>query len=93
LAESGVAVSVASLWELVVKSGRKDALLQDPLPWWEKDVVKSGIPMLAIRRSQVMALGRLRELHKDPFDRILWRKLSSRKCHWRPRMTYFTNTA
>jgi len=71
LAESEVAVSVASLWELVLKSGKKDALLQDPLPWWEKYVVQAGIPTLAIRTSHVMALGRLPELHKDPFDRIL----------------------
>lgn len=71
LAESEVAVSVASLWELVLKSGKKDALLQDPLPWWEKYVAQAGIPTLAIRTSHVMALGHLPELHKDPFDRIL----------------------
>jgi PIN domain nuclease of toxin-antitoxin system len=71
LAESEVAVSVASLWELVLKSGQKDALLQDPLPWWEKYVVQAGIPTLAIRTSHVMTLGHLPELHKDPFDRIL----------------------
>jgi len=71
LAESEVAVSVASLWELVLKSRKKDALLQDPLPWWEKYVVQAGIPTLSIRTSHVMALGHLPELHKDPFDRIL----------------------
>lgn len=71
MAESEVAVSVASLWELVLKSGKKDALLQDPLPWWEKYVVQAGIPTLAIRTSHVMALGHLPELHRDPFDRIL----------------------
>jgi PIN domain nuclease of toxin-antitoxin system len=71
LAESEVAVSVASLWKLVVKSGKKDALLQDPLPWWQKYVVQQGVSTLAIRTSHVMALGRLPELHKDPFDRIL----------------------
>jgi PIN domain nuclease of toxin-antitoxin system len=71
LAESEVAVSVASLWELILKSGKRDALLQDPLPWWERYIVQAGIPTLAIRPSHVMALGRLPELHKDPFDRIL----------------------
>jgi PIN domain nuclease of toxin-antitoxin system len=71
LAESDVAVSVASLWELLLKSGKRDALLQDPLPWWERYVVQSQIRTLPIRISHVMALGRLPELHKDPFDRIL----------------------
>lgn len=71
LGESEIIVSVASLWELVLKTGKKDALLQDPLPWWEKYVVGSRILTLAIRTSHVLALGRLPELHKDPFDRIL----------------------
>jgi PIN domain nuclease of toxin-antitoxin system len=71
LGQSDVVVSVASLWELLLKSGKKDALLQDPLPWWEKYVVQAGVPTLAIRTSHVVALGHLPELHKDPFDRIL----------------------
>jgi PIN domain nuclease of toxin-antitoxin system len=71
LGESEVAVSVASLWELLLKSGRKEALLQDPLPWWEEYVVRAGVPTLAIRTSHVVALGHLPKLHKDPFDRIL----------------------
>ena len=28
-----IVASVASLWELSLKSGRKDALIADPLPW------------------------------------------------------------
>ena len=71
LGESEITVSVASLWELLLKSGKKDALLQNALSWWEKYVVQSRIPTLAIRTSHVMALGRLPELHKDPFERIL----------------------
>ena len=71
LAESEVTVSVASLWELILKRGKKDALLADPIPWWEKYVIGTGIPTLAIRVGHVIALGRLPELHRDPFDRIL----------------------
>jgi PIN domain nuclease of toxin-antitoxin system len=71
LAESEVTVSVASLWELILKSGKKDALLQDPLPWWAKYIGQAGVPTLAIRTPHVMALGHLPELHNDPFDRIL----------------------
>ncbi len=63
--------SVANLWELLLKQGRKDALLVDPLPWWDKYVIRAGIQTLGIRLNHVMALGQLPEIHRDPFDRIL----------------------
>ena len=63
--------SVANLWELVLKSRKPGALLADPLPWWEKYVVRPGIRALAIRTPHIRALAGLPDLHKDPFDRIL----------------------
>ena len=71
LAGSPFTASVANLWELVVKARKPGALLADPVPWWEKFVVGSGIPTLAIRTAHVRALAGLPEIHKDPFDRIL----------------------
>ena len=71
LAESEVIASVATLWELILKRGKKDALLADPLPWWDKYVIRAGIPVLGIRQAHVMALGGLPAIHNDPFDRIL----------------------
>jgi PIN domain nuclease of toxin-antitoxin system len=71
LADSPFTASVANLWELVLKAGKPGALLADPLPWWEKYVLRTGIPTLAIRVGHVLALGRLPAIHKDPFDRIL----------------------
>jgi len=71
LTESEVAASVANLWELVIKTGKKDALLDDPIAWWEKYVVRSGIQTLSIRTAHVLTVGRLADIHKDPFDRIL----------------------
>ena len=71
LAEAEVMASVANLWELLLKTRKKDALLADPLAWWEKYVLATRIPTLGIRTGHVMALGRLPEIHKDPFDRIL----------------------
>ena len=68
LAESPFTASVANLWELVLKPG---ALIADPLPWWEKYVVRARIPALAIRTAHIRALAALPQLHKDPFDRIL----------------------
>ena len=31
-----IVASVACLWELSLKSGKKNALVADPVPWWQK---------------------------------------------------------
>lgn len=66
-----IVASVASLWELSLKSGKKNALVADPLPWWRKYVTDKGVFTLPIRTTDVIALCSLAEIHKDPFDRIL----------------------
>jgi PIN domain nuclease of toxin-antitoxin system len=71
LAESVFTASVANFWELVLKKEKAGALVADPLPWWEKYVVRMGIPVLAIRTDHIRALAGLPGIHKDPFDRIL----------------------
>ena len=71
LAGSPFTASVANLWELVLKMRKPGALIADPLPWWEKYVIRLGIPAIAIRNSHIRALARLPDVHKDPFDRIL----------------------
>jgi len=71
LAGSPFTASVANLWELVLKWRRPGALVADPLPWWEKYVVRPRIPTLAIRIPHIRRLAGLPDLHKDPFDRIL----------------------
>jgi len=71
MSRSEVTASAANLWELVLKMGKRDCLLSDPLRWWEKYVLSTNIPTLSIRTAHVMALGHLPALHKDPFDRIL----------------------
>jgi PIN domain nuclease of toxin-antitoxin system len=69
--KADVTASAANLWELCIKSGKKGALVTDPLAWWQKYVVRAGIQTLSIRLSDVIALGSLPDIHKDPFDRIL----------------------
>ena len=71
MADGMVIASVANLWELILKRGKKDALVSDPVAWWEKHVARTGIEILAIRQSHVAMLGNLPDIHKDPFDRIL----------------------
>ena len=63
--------SVANLWELILKRGKAGALLGDPVPWWNKYVVRPGIPALAIQTAHLRAFAKLPAIHKDPFDRIL----------------------
>lgn len=71
LQEGQVMASVANLWELLIKKSRPGGLVQDPIPWWRKFVVGSGIQVVGIRSSHMVALDRLPDLHKDPFDRIM----------------------
>ncbi len=71
LMHSPFTASVANLWELILKKGKPGALIVDPLPWWERYVVRHQIPALAIRTIHIQALGALPDIHKDPFDRIL----------------------
>jgi PIN domain nuclease of toxin-antitoxin system len=66
-----VTASVANLWELCLKAEKPEALLADPLRWWDKYITRLGVPALSIRAAHVIALGSLPPIHKDPFDRIL----------------------
>ena len=70
-AEFPFTASVANLWELILTRDKAGALVADPLAWWDKYVVGTGIPALAIRLDHIRALAALPELHRDPFDRIL----------------------
>ena len=71
LTASPFTASVANLWELVLKSRKPGGLIADPLPWWDKYVIRAGIPALAIRTAHIRALAGIPEHHKDPFDRVL----------------------
>lgn len=71
LTEFEVTVSVVNFWELLLKRHKQDALLADPLDWWNRYVCTTAIPTLSIRTAHMIALAGLPDLHKDPFDRIL----------------------
>ncbi len=71
LPQGDVVASAANLWELVLKAGKKDALVTEPVRWWARYVTGTGITVLPIRTAHVIALAQLPEIHKDPFDRIL----------------------
>ena len=71
MASSEVLVSAASLWELILKAGKKDALVDQPGQWWQKNVSGNGLRTLNIRVRHISLLEDLPAIHRDPFDRIL----------------------
>lgn len=71
LASAEVVSSAASLWELILKVGKKGALVPQPVRWWDKNVTGNGIQVISIRAEHIARLEQLPGLHRDPFDRIL----------------------
>ena len=64
-------VSVASYWEIVIKTQKGLLTISDLATWWRRASELTAARMLNIRTSHVTALAALPMLHKDPFDRIL----------------------
>jgi PIN domain nuclease of toxin-antitoxin system len=64
-------ISVASYWEVVIKTRKGLLPIPDPVTWWTRTAHLFGNRMLPIRASHVTALEALSDLHRDPFDRIL----------------------
>jgi PIN domain nuclease of toxin-antitoxin system len=71
LASSEVVASAASLWELILKSGKKGSLVVEAVRWWEKYVSGNRVEVVNIRVPHISLLEQLPPLHRDPFDRIL----------------------
>jgi PIN domain nuclease of toxin-antitoxin system len=64
-------VSVASYWEVVIKTQKGLLSINDLATWWRRATELTSARILHIRPSHVTALAALPMLHKDPFDRIL----------------------
>lgn len=64
-------VSVASYWEIVIKTQKRQLTIADTSTWWRRATDLMAARVLPIRASHVAALAGLPDLHKDPFDRIL----------------------
>jgi len=64
-------VSVASYWEVVIKSQKGLLSIADVSTWWRRATELMAARVLQVRGSHVTALAALPALHKDPFDRIL----------------------
>ena len=64
-------VSVASYWEVVIKTQKGLLTISDLATWWRRATDLTAARVLQIRASHVTALAALPGHHKDPFDRIL----------------------
>lgn len=64
-------VSVASYWEVVIKTQKGLLTIADLGSWWRQATEIVSARVLPIRASHVTTLASLPMLHKDPFDRIL----------------------
>ncbi len=70
-------VSVASLWEVVLRAQKGLLHLEDPQSWLEAGMRSIEAEVLPIKAAHVYAVGHLPAIHKDPFDRILLAQAAS----------------
>jgi PIN domain nuclease of toxin-antitoxin system len=65
IGEGPVFLSVASLWELIIKRKRAYALLSDPVAWWNRHVSIDVMTVLPIAGAHIAYLDKLPEIHRD----------------------------
>jgi len=69
--ENELYFSVASLWEITIKSGLGRPDFQVDARILRRGLVDNGYHELAILSPHVVAIDLLPPIHKDPFDRLL----------------------
>ena len=63
--------SVASLWELVIKSAKGGDSFRVDVAELRAGLMTFGYEELTVTADHVLEVGRLDRLHSDPFDRLL----------------------
>ncbi len=70
--DTEVYVSVATLWEVVIKTSLGKLNLPDPVgTFWQRQTRDSDIAALTVRPEHVLDVAALPHVHRDPFDRLL----------------------
>jgi PIN domain nuclease of toxin-antitoxin system len=65
-------VSIASLWEMAIKSNKGKLELADPLPQFIDEGLRvHSIGLLSVRLNHVFRFEQLRRVHNDPFDGMI----------------------
>jgi PIN domain nuclease of toxin-antitoxin system len=63
--------SVASIWEIAIKSGLKRQDFEIDARLLRRELLDNGFEELPITSEHVIATAALPSIHKDPFDRLL----------------------
>lgn len=80
LASGEVQTSVVSYWELMLKKGRQNTPVVDPIGWWHQYVTRTSMEVLPVRVAHVDRLDQLAAWHRDPFDRMLVAQALAENC-------------
>ena len=64
-------VSIASLWEIAIKTSLGKLTLQKPLDTFLSELVQSDVEILPVSINHILLVSQLHFFHKDPFDRII----------------------
>jgi PIN domain nuclease of toxin-antitoxin system len=67
----GLLVSVASLWEVVIKAQKGLLPLANPTRWLEAGIASIEAEILPIQAAHAYGVHILPPVHRDPFDRLL----------------------
>jgi PIN domain nuclease of toxin-antitoxin system len=69
--KNSIVVSVASLWEVMIKARKGLLPISQPALWLDTAIKSLDATVVPVRATHVYALDRMPPIHKDPFDRLL----------------------
>jgi PIN domain nuclease of toxin-antitoxin system len=69
--DNEILISIASLWEISIKSALGKLIISNPFETVIEDVIQSEIDILPINFTHLVRQNKLPFHHKDPFDRIV----------------------
>ncbi len=70
-------VSVASFWEIIIKTNTKKLKLDRSIDFLAKNM---GFEILDIKLNHILELNKLPNIHRDPFDRIIISQTKVENC-------------
>jgi PIN domain nuclease of toxin-antitoxin system len=72
-------VSIASIWEIAIKTSLNKLKLSVNLEEVKTEIVKNNFEILPLDFEHIIELTNLEQIHKDPFDRIIISQAISEK--------------
>jgi PIN domain nuclease of toxin-antitoxin system len=68
---NGLAVSIASFWEITIKTSLGKLIIPGNITEVMDKALTKGFKILPIKREHLIVLSTLELIHRDPFDRII----------------------